>query len=148
MNDLWPKSYRVLLVYAKSGLTNPIYVSEENNCKHIANNRDKNCVYHIKVDGDMIPKTCRDTKRIDFLLLNETKKTAYFIELKGSHVKDAFEQLEVTNRALGNLLQEYEIKWRVVHHSRTLRAYTSDVIKYLRNHPNLKIDKTPMEENI
>lgn len=103
---------------------------------------------HIKIDGKVIPKDYRATKRIDFLLLNETKKTAYFIELKGSHIKDAFEQLEVTDTHLKPLLEEYAVQWRIIYHSRTARLHTNEVNKYRRKHPCLAIHNTPMEEHI
>lgn len=103
---------------------------------------------HIKIDGKVIPKEYKDTKRIDFLLLNETKKAAYFIELKGSHIKEAFEQLEVTDRHLKPILEKYAIHWRIISHSRTTRLRTNEVNQYCRKHPYLIIHNTPMEEHI
>ena len=91
MSEIWPKSYEKLVSYAEDKHTNSIYISEENHCEHRAINDSRDYVNHIKIDGKVILKACRDTKRIDFLLLNETKKIAYFIELKGSHIKDALE---------------------------------------------------------
>lgn len=90
-SNVWPESYDELICFATEGLTNYIYVSKENHCEHRAINRDKNIVYHIEVDGKVIPKSYNKTKRIDFLILNETKKTAYLIELKGCHLADAIE---------------------------------------------------------
>ena len=148
MREIWPTSYEKLISYAEDKHTNSIYVSEENHCEHRAINGDRNYVNHIKVDGKVIPKACRDTKRVDFLLINETKKTAYFIELKGSHIKDAFEQLEVTDMHLKPLLKEYAVQWRIIYHSRTTRLRTNEVNQYCRKHPCLIIHNTPMEEHI
>ncbi|MBP3781040.1 MAG: hypothetical protein ILA30_05185 [Selenomonas sp.] len=148
MNEIWPKDYEKLVSYAEDKHKNSIYVSEENNCKHKAINGNRDYVNHIKIDGKVIPRACRDTKRIDFLLLNETKKTAYFIELKGSHIKDAFEQLEVTDKHLKPLLEKYVVQWRIICHSRTTSLRTNEVTKYCRKHPCLIIHKTPMEEHI
>ena len=148
MREIWPTSYEKLISYAKDKHTNSIYVSEENHCEHRAINDDRDYVNHIKIDGKVIPKEYRDTKRIDFLLLNETKKTAYFIELKGSHIKDAFEQLEVTDKHLNPLLEGYAIQWRIIYRSRTTRLRTNEVNQYRRKHPCLIIHNTPMEEHI
>lgn len=148
MTEIWPRTYEKLVSYAEDKHTNSVYVSEENHCKHRAVNDDKDYVNHIRIDGKVIPRDCRDTKRIDFLLLNETKKTAYFIELKGSHIKDAFEQLEVTDKCLKHILKEYAVRWRIIYHSRTARLRTNEVNHYCRQHPCLIIHNTPMEEHI
>ena len=147
MSDAWPKSYQELVTFTQK-TRNSKYVSKENHREHIAVNTDKDFVYHIKIDGDVIPKTCTDTKRIDFLLLNETKKVAYFIELKGCHVDEAFAQLEISHEHLQLLLTEYAIKWRLVHRSRTLNLKTNEINKYLQKHPWLIMHSTPMEETI
>lgn len=153
MNNVWPKSYDKLIRFAKGALTNSRYVSEENHCKHIAVNRDKNIVYHIKVDGNVIPKSYNKTKRIDFLLLNETKKVAYLIELKGCHLGDAIEQLEVSHEALKDVLSDYAIRWRIVYHShsRTAKLHMNNQRKKLneyRRKYQLEPKHSPMEEDI
>ena len=147
MSDVWPNSYQNLVSFSQK-TRNSKYVSEENHRRHIAVNRDKDDVYHIKIDGDVIPRKYNNTKRIDFLLLNETKKTAYLIELKGCHIEDAFAQLEISHEHLHPLLSGYAIKWRLVHRSRTSDLKTNNVIKYLRKHPWLRAEKTPMKETI
>ena len=147
MSNVWPNSYQNLVNFSQR-TRNSQYVSEENHRKHIAVNKDKDDVYHIKIDGGVIPRKCNITKRIDFLLLNETKKTAYLIELKGCHIEDSFAQLEVSHEHLQPLLSGYAINWRLVHRSRTSDLKTNKVNKYLRNHPWLRAGKTPMEEII
>ena len=147
MSDVWPNSYQKLVSFSQR-TKNSTYVSEENHCKHIAFNNDRDYVYHIKIDGGVIPKECNLTKRIDFLLLNETKKTAYLIELKGCHIEDAFVQLEVSHEHLQPLLIGYVIHWRLVHRSRTSNLKTNRVNKYLREHHRLQVQETPMKEPI
>ena len=147
MNGVWPNSYRKLVSLSQK-TRNSKYVSEENHRKHIAVNRDKDEVYHIRIDGDVIPRKCNTTKRVDFLLLNETKKTAYLIELKGCHIEDAFAQLEVSHEHLQPLLSGYIVNWRLVHRSRTSDLRTNSINKYLRKHPWLRVHETPMEETI
>ena len=151
MSEIWPKSYETLINIAGKVTTNPRYVSEENHRKHVAINKKLNRVYHIKVDGNVIPKSCNTTKRIDFLLLNETKKTAYLIELKGSHLGDAVEQLEISHENLKDLLKGYSIRWRIVYHSRTTKTYTNKLQKKIRDYKTkykLKYKESYMEENI
>lgn len=151
MNEIWPDSYEKLISFAAEGLTNSRYVSEENHCKHIAVNRDKNIVYHIKVDGNVIPKSYNKTKRIDFLLLNDTKKTAYLIELKGCHLGDAIEQLEISHEALKDMLSDHAIRWRIVSHSRTHRLKTNRQNKKEKEYKKkylLESKPSPMEEYI
>ena len=147
MSDVWPKNYQELIGSTRK-TRNSKYVSEENHRKHIAINKDRDFVYHMRIDGVVIPRTCADTKRIDFLLLNETKKVAYFIELKGCHIEDAFEQFEISHEHLQPILTGYDIEWRLVHRSRTSALKTNKVIKYLREHQWLQIHATPMEETI
>ena len=151
MREIWPTSYEKLISCAGRATTYPRYVSEENHRKHIAVNGDRNHVYHIHVDGNVIPKSCNATKRIDFLLLNETKKVAYLIELKGSHLGDAIEQLEVSHEALKDLLTDYDIRWRIVYRSCTSRIYTNELKKKLKMYKQkyqLDPKSSPMEENI
>ena len=149
--DMWPKSYGELVGFADSGTKNSIYVSEENKIKHIAYNVDKNFIYHIQIDGKVFSAKENNTKKMDFLLLNETKKNAYLIELKGCHLGDAIEQLEASYMALKNLLGEYTVNWRVVHKPRTHGAKTQNLQKklnYCRKKYNLIHGHSPLEENI
>lgn len=64
--------------------------------KHIALNNDLNDVYHYKIDGGVITFGLR----CDYLLWNETKHHIYFIELKGSDIKHALDQIEETDNYL------------------------------------------------
>lgn len=57
---------------------------------HKGNNTAKAYVTHYKIDGNVIKKG----SRCDYLLLNENTLTAYLIELKGSDLLKAAEQLE------------------------------------------------------
>lgn len=77
---------------------------------HKAINRDKNYVTQYQIDGIVI----RDGVRCDFLLINEDKKNAYLIELKGSDLIKAAEQLDRTESVLHNELTVYNIYYRIV----------------------------------
>lgn len=59
--------------------------------EHRANNPQKAFdLRHYKLDGVLI----QQTKCCDFLLVNDSRKKAYLIELKGGNIDDAVEQLE------------------------------------------------------
>ena len=86
-----------LLAYAepyRSG-NNKTYTSKENNCIHVGKNVDLNYVEQYRVDGQVFPKGSKPN-RCDFLLLNADKRTAYYIELKGTSIPDSIQQLETS----------------------------------------------------
>lgn len=65
---------------------------------------------HYKLDGDII----QQQRCCDFLLLNDTKKKAYLIELKGKNIDHAVEQLEAGERICRQFLQGYTYLYRIV----------------------------------
>ncbi|MDE6963811.1 MAG: hypothetical protein K2P30_09305, partial [Lachnospiraceae bacterium] len=65
---------------------------------------------HYKIDGTVI----KTGNRCDYLLMNEQKRTAYLIELKGSDLVKAAEQLESTEKFLKKELSGYELQYRIV----------------------------------
>ena len=83
-----------------------IIISQENRLKHIAKNVNQSKVRHYKVDGDVI--TDNKTVRCDYLVLNDDKKAAYFIELKGvGGINKTMEQIISTIKLLKNELPSY-----------------------------------------
>ena len=70
--------------------------------KHIAENIDSSEVYQYRVDGYLI----QDGKRCDFLLLNKSKASIYYIELKGSNLETAVEQIETSELELNRKFQQ------------------------------------------
>lgn len=89
-----------------------IIVSEEKRSKHIAHNKENQIVRKYKVDGDIIKSN--DMDKCDFLVLNVEKKTAYFIELKGTKIMHAIKQLKNTADILRSNLCEYTFYYRIV----------------------------------
>lgn len=89
-----------------------LIVSEEKRSKHTANNKDNQKVRQYQIDGDVI--TSRNVDKCDYLVLNDEKKTAYFIELKGSKMQHAIRQIKNTERMLKNNLCGYTSYYRVV----------------------------------
>lgn len=66
--------------------------------------------YVKKIDGELF----RQTKCCDFLLINDSTKKAYFIELKGGNIDDAIEQLEVGEQKCKDELKGYISYYRIV----------------------------------
>ena len=63
-----------------------------------------------QLDGDLI----KQTKCCDFLLINDTRKKAYLIELKGGNVDEAVEQLEAGENKCKGELKGYTFFYRIV----------------------------------
>ena len=87
-------------------------VSEEKRSKHTANNKHNQKVRQYQIDGYVI--TSKGVDKCDFLVLNDEKKTAYFIELKGSKMQKAIKQLKNTAEMLKANLCGYTFYYRVV----------------------------------
>ena len=99
-------------------------VSEENDLRHVAFNWDGDRVRQYHVDGDVVSK--RDHhKRCDFLVVNDSKKRAYFIELKGSDVQRAIEQMETTRSMTRDSFRGYDVFYRIVFRRVTHRIMNS-----------------------
>lgn len=77
---------------------------------HKAVNKENNDVTQYQIDGIVL----KDWTRCDYLLMNETKKVAYLIELKGSDLVKAAEQLENTEKMLRQELFGYSLRYRIV----------------------------------
>lgn len=77
---------------------------------HTANNNRRNRVTKYRIDGEVITEGAR----CDFLLMNEDALNAYLIELKGSDLVKAAEQLEETGEKLKSQLASYRVYYRIV----------------------------------
>ncbi len=88
--------------------------------------------------------------RCDFLLLNEDVKTAYLIELKGSDLVAAAEQIEATEKILKKELCEYNLQYRIIANKcKTQEIHSSAYRRYqLRWKGRLKQKTGFMEEDI
>lgn len=83
---------------------------KKNPQSHVGINTDKAFVTHYQIDDVVI----QNGNRCDFLLMNEDKLTAYLIELKGSDLVKAAEQLEATEATLKKELKSYSLKYRII----------------------------------
>ena len=83
-------------------------------------------VTQYQIDGCVIREA---SMRCDILLMNEDKRNAYLIELKGSDIEHAIEQLEATAQRLHNELKPYRVKYRLVHSRAKTHAINSTRFK-------------------
>lgn len=105
----------MLLVGKKSlcDRNQPLVVSRDkgNPREHRAKNPDRRYdLRHFKLDGDLI----KNEKMCDFLLVNDSLKKAYLIELKGGNIDDAIDQLEAGERVCKSSLEGYIFLYRIV----------------------------------
>lgn len=79
--------------------------------EHRATNQDGVFdVRHYRLDGELI----HQEKCCDYLLINDTSKKAYFIELKGGNVDEAVVQLEAAAEKCKGELKGYSFWYRIV----------------------------------
>lgn len=65
---------------------------------------------HYKLDGDLV----KNETSCDYLLLNDSSKKAYFIELKGENIDEAVDQLEASEKKFAPELGDYKFFYRIV----------------------------------
>ena len=103
---------------------------------YTAYNKELNEVYKYRVDGYVI----EDGERCDYLVWNETKKSVYFIELKGSDIPKAVRQIEETEKVLKTRFKkEFELVkafYRVVLNKTCTHGLDNNKVKRFKiNHP-------------
>lgn len=79
--------------------------------RHIAKNAGGNSdVRQFQLDGDIF----KQETVCDYLVLNDTKRNAYFVELKGSDITHGVEQLEAASQRFQKELESYVFFYRLV----------------------------------
>ncbi len=88
-------------------------VSEEKGRKHIANNiNGKYDVRYYRLDGELvIRQLC-----CDYLLVNDSTKKAYYIELKGQDIQHAVDQVIAGEAICKDSLKGYTSFFRIIPH--------------------------------
>lgn len=124
-----------------------IIVSEENKRKHVANNDDENLVHQFKIDGGIVPASS-SMSRCDYLVINLEKKNAYPIELKGTDVKHAVDQIRSTITYLGSELSSYTILPRIIYKPNTHGIRDSKVRSFIMDYPRCVLKTNTYEEKI
>jgi hypothetical protein len=112
----------------RDNLCKKVFVSAENNVEYVANNPARHSIRHYRIDNDVISD--KTTRKCDYLLVNDTDSDAWFIELKGSDIRIAREQVINTRRILSCDLRGYEYFYRIVYRSGTHNIHGSDIIRW------------------
>lgn len=109
--------------------THPIFKSEENGCVHIGRNVNGHTIRHFQVDKGIFSQN-DPQERCDYLLLNDTDKRAYYIELKGSDLEKAIRQIDNTIKLLHPGISTYTVFPRIVYFTGTHDVRGSKVTKW------------------
>ncbi len=81
------------------------------NSQFFIKNNDKHHLIKIRVDDCLIEGS--DKKKCDYLILDCTENTAYFVELKGKKLEDAVLQIKSTVNILHSKLMEFNFCCRI-----------------------------------
>ncbi len=98
-------------------------------CKYTANNKKSKLIAKYTIDNNVI----KDGKRCDFLVLNNTDKDAFFIEVKGSDIEYAIKQIEATEKELQLSTLGYNAFYRIVYKTGTHDVNSSKVMNWKKN---------------
>ena len=104
-------------------------MSAERGCKHIGLNGARERVRQYQIDGGVLPKG-QQLERCDYLLINDDRRSAYFIELKGSDLKKAIAQIETSVQMIAASLPGHTFYKRIIYHTGTKAMQNSDVLKW------------------
>ena len=131
-----------------------LVTAKENHSEYRGMNRKRQAVRLFHVDGGII----RDkfTERCDYLLMNDDLKEAYFIELKSSKIRHAYEQINKTIRMARESLHGYEMYKRIVFNGKVTIGVTQSWLirerikagKSSRGRDRLRYERALMEECI
>lgn len=124
------------------------FTSSENGCTHVGKNIDRNKVRQFKVDGQVLRAGDADS-RCDYLLLNDEKQSSYYIELKGSDLKKAIQQIEDTISMIAPSIPTYTVFRRIIYRTGSHNVHDSKVTIWKGKHKRSAIIKARMlEENV
>lgn len=120
-----------------------IVVCEENGRQHITNNSKGDYeVYKYKIDGGIITNA-QQGSRCDYIV--EANKgdinNAFIIELKGSDVEQAIEQIKATINRYRSELRSYYIRPRIVYRNNVHDIKGSKMRQFKKDYP-LTVYKT------
>lgn len=122
-----------------------VFTSMENRCTHIGNNINKHMVRQFKVDGDVI----KTGQRCDYLLLNDETQTSYYIELKGSDLIKAIDQIDTTIGLIAPSIPKYKVQRRIIYRTGTHKIQTRPVLDWKQKYGRAVVIKERLlEESI
>lgn len=93
-----------------TNFTKILLKDNKNKSEFIGYNPDKKDILNITVDGCLI----KDGIKCDYLLIEKEKHVACFIELKGSDINHAYQQLETTIKSINNQPKYISAKFKKI----------------------------------
>lgn len=103
--------YEVCFEFSKQKVKIGSCTDQKSSTKYLYRNNSLDELTKYQIDGCLI---LDDSSKCDYLLMNCTKKIAYFIELKGSDLIKAIEQIDQTVDRLSKDIEDYTIEARIV----------------------------------
>lgn len=107
----------------------PTFSCAENKCTYVGKNPKAKDIRQFKIDGDVFPQNSPQT-RCDYLFLNDTDQAAYYIELKGTDILHAIEQIQETEQEIQHSIKEYTVFRRIIYYSHSHRVTDQRVQKW------------------
>lgn len=102
--------------------------------EHRAVNSKRRSVNQYKIDDNSHIDI--DQARCDFILMNETDMNAYLIELKGTNIDHAIEQLEATEKLFKEELLPYGLFYRIIcSKAKTHKLKSNKYKRFINLHP-------------
>ncbi len=125
------------------------FFASEKHCSYTMQNPEKKHIRQFQVDGEVFPKD-REPERCDVLLLNDTDRQSYYVELKGTDIPKAVRQIESTISLISSSIKNYTIFCRiVVHRARTHKIKDHTVLAWQNKRKGrTKIQSSPMLDRI
>lgn len=124
-----------------------VIVCCEKNKTFKAFNDHAHFVYKYKIDGDIIPSS-DSRNRCDYLLEDETNKSVFLIELKGTQLLHAVMQIESTIGIFDSKFNNYTIFPRIIYHNNTHDIHSSTYRKFKSKYPKTRAETDYMEERL
>lgn len=122
--------------YSKCIINQPIVRSGEKGKCHYVKNDSGSPIFQYHIDGDIIKNI--DIKKCDYIVeVTKDKSIAFIIELKGSHLSEAFQQIENTINHFHSKLHSYDIRPRII--SKKVNTHSinnSEYRKFKKKYPD------------
>lgn len=122
-------------------------VCSENKKVFKAINDHNHIVYKFKIDGDILASS-DSRNRCDYILEDETKKSAYLIELKGTQFLHALKQIDSTVVQFHAILKGYNLCPRIVYHGNTHDIHGNTYRRFKAKYPNTRAETDHMDEDL
>ena len=126
-------------------------ISQESGNRHVVDNPYQIEVYQYHVDGDIIPKDDTSGERCDYIVeaSKQSKPIAFIIELKGSDLLKAINQIEATISRYKQQLANHGIYPRIVcRRITTIASKDTKLIRFRQKYPHTKYAARTLTDTI